>query len=75
MTEYRAVTITDDQQTFLKEGNINFSIFVQNAIDHARCKHIVTLRPDQQKWVESHPININLLLMDAIDVEMKNNGR
>ena len=75
MTEYRAATITDDQQTFLKKNNINFSTFVQNSIDHARCKHIVTLRPDQQKWLESHHTNISLLLMDAIDAEMKNNGR
>ena len=75
MTEFRGVTITDDHQKFLKENNIHFSTFVQNAIDHARCKHIVTLRPDQQKWAESHHTNINILLMDAIDVEMKNNGR
>ena len=75
MTEYKPISMSDSQWKFIKDNNISLSRFVQNAIDHARCKYIVKIRPDQQKWLESHHMNINMLLMDAIDVEMKNNGR
>lgn len=74
MTEYRAVTITDDQQTFLKDSNINFSTFVQHAIDRARCIHNVEIRPDQQKWLELSNVNLSFLVKHTID-EAMNNGQ
>jgi len=70
MTEYRACTITDEQQQFLKTNNINLSWLTQKAINQAMCKRIVTIRPEQRDWLNGVHVNLNILVQAAIDKEM-----
>lgn len=74
MTEYRACTITDEQQTFLKKNGINLSWLTQRAINRAMCKRIITLRPDQQEWLDGQHVNLDMLVQAAIDTEMNGHG-
>lgn len=67
MTEYRACTITDEHQAFLKKNDINLSWLTQRAINNAMCKRIVTITPDRNEWLKGQHINLNLLLQVAID--------
>lgn len=74
MSEYKGITITDEQQTFLKKNGINLSWLAQRAINRAMCKRIITIRPDQQEWLESQHINLSLITQVAIDKEMNGHG-
>jgi len=74
MSEYKGITITDEQEEFRKKNGINLSWLTQRAINRAMCKRIITLRPDQQEWLESQHLNLNLIVQAAIDGEMNGHG-